>query len=246
MSEPSRDRPAAAVVPFDKYDRAGAYHWEECERWTRRFNPPLDARFRLVARQVQPNETVLDVGCGDGYLLGLLTGSGRSLVGVEMETAGLVWAREKLAERHGWTVIRGSAYSLPLAADTFDVVTFTDVIEHLKEPAVSLAEIARVLKPGGRLVLTTPKFRPDRKWDERHEREYRPHEMRTELEPYFEDVDISYFWPMRWSRWYSTRFGWHLVRWLSLALGNPFLRGGRSPEPYGQILAVCSNPKPNE
>lgn len=242
-SPASAGAPAAAVVPFDKYDHCGAYHWDECARWTGRYNPPLDARFRLVAKQVEAGTTVLDVGCGDGFLLGLLTGAGRRLVGVEMETAALAWAREKLAGEDGWSVLRGSAYALPVPSDTFDVVTMTDVIEHLPAPAASLAEIARVLKPSGRLVLTTPKFRPDRKWDERHEREYRPEEMRAALEPHFERVELSYFWPMRWSRWYSTRYGWHLIRWLSLAFGNPFLGRGAEPEPYGQILALASGPK---
>ena len=50
----------------------------------------------------------------------------------------------------------GSTLALPFASGSFDVVLSTEVIEHTPEPAHALPELARMLKPGGRLVLTTP------------------------------------------------------------------------------------------
>src|SRR5687767_13084171 len=50
----------------------------------------------------------------------------------------------------------GNAFTLPFANDTFDAVVVAEVLEHLPEPSAPLAEFARVLKPGGVLVVTTP------------------------------------------------------------------------------------------
>ena len=133
---------------------------------------------------------------------------------------------------------------LPFADRTFDVVTSADVIEHLKDPAQHLREIGRVLGPGGAVVLTTPKWRSDGKWDQRHEKEYRVEELGALLAQHFLRVEMSYFWPMTWARFYATRAGWRIVKLMAIQLYNPFLRSSAdAPERFGQLLVVCRSPR---
>ncbi|MCI0586272.1 MAG: class I SAM-dependent methyltransferase [Planctomycetes bacterium] len=228
---------------FDKYQVRGAYHWEECERGSLRYNPPLEARYRVLADRVPDGARVLDLGCGDGFLMGLVGTRFRSVTGLDYEHEGLQLARMMLSGREGTEFVQGSCHDLPFACRSFDVVMLADVIEHLARPDSCLAEVARTLRPGGRLVLTTPVWRPDRKWDERHVREFRPAELLELVRPHFRRVEVFYFWPMAFSRLYSTRVGGRALRVWARYFTNPFLRGGRSPDGFGQQLLVCEEPR---
>src|SRR5437868_4097272 len=233
------------ATAFDKYDAQGAYHWIECDRryanW-KRYNPALDARYEITVRAIlslRLRGDLLDVGCGDGLLMSRLAPIMNRVVGVDSEEGAIRWAKEKLRCFSNCELMQTRNEDLPFDEEMFDVVTSGDVIEHLKEPSHYLAEICRVLKKGGALVLTTPKWRPDRKWDLRHEKEYRPEELRALLEKHFEKVELLFFWPMKWSRFYATKLGWRLLKLLAIQLHNPFLQTSGRPESFGQILAVC-------
>jgi 2-polyprenyl-3-methyl-5-hydroxy-6-metoxy-1,4-benzoquinol methylase len=237
------------ATAFDKYDAQGAYHWIECDRrygnW-KRYNPALDARYAITVRTIlnlRLRGDLLDVGCGDGMLMARLAPIMDRVVGVDSEDAAIRLAKEKLREFSSCELLHTASSDLPFAENMFDVVTSADVIEHLKEPARHLREIGRVLKTEGTLVLTTPKWRPDRKWDVRHEKEYRPEELRALLERHFEKIELLFFWPMKWSRFYATKLGWRLLKLLAIQLHNPFLHTSSEPESFGQILAVCRRPR---
>ena len=237
------------ATKFDKYDAQGAYHWAECDRryanW-KRYNPALDARYEITAEAIKNLGLCgpfLDVGCGDGILMARTAPVMKRVVGVDSEVGAIRLAKEKLREFSNCELIHTACYDLPFADKSFDVVASADVIEHLKEPAHHLQEICRVLKEEGALVLTTPKWRPDRKWDLRHEKEYRPEELLTLLKRYFGEVALRFYWPMRWSQFYATRLGWRLLKLAAIQLYNPFLRAGTEPEKFGQILAVCRKPQ---
>jgi SAM-dependent methyltransferase len=237
------------ATAFDKYEAHGAYHWDECDRryanW-KRYNPALDARYELTMRKIQSLGicgTALDVGCGDGYLMARISSVMDRVVGVDSEPGAIRWAKEKLQERKNCEALHTTCYNLPFDRQSFDLVTSADVIEHLKDPGDHLREINRVLKSAGVLVLTTPKWRPDRKWDARHEKEYRPDELRVLLLEFFDAVQLSYFWPLRWSKFYSTRLGWRLLKLMAIHVFNPFARASSiDPEKFGQIMAVCRRP----
>jgi len=118
--------------------------------------PPFEhARRRdfLLAR-VRPGERVLDVGCGEGTFCAELAGAGADPVGVEVAQRAVERARERhpglsflLVEPHGpW----------PLEDASFDVVWASEVIEHVADTARWLSEVRRVLRPAGRLLVTTP------------------------------------------------------------------------------------------
>ncbi len=92
----------------------------------------------------------LDVGCAAGFFLAEARAF-YEVQGVELSAWSSAYARDRL----GLPVITGTLPDAKLPADHYDVVTLWDVIEHVPDPVPLLAEAARVLKPGGRLVLTT-------------------------------------------------------------------------------------------
>lgn len=229
-------------LPFTKYDTRGAYHWIECDRHSSQYNPPLEARYDILAGRVGRVQRILDVGCGDGYLMGRVSACGNSVVGIDPAAVGVALAADRLRHFRNCTVVQGSAYNLPFGDGYFDVVLLADVIEHLERPAKSLREMTRVLAPNGTLLVTTPKWRPDRKWDPQHVREYQPEELNTCLKAHFSDVNVTFFWPLNWSAMYTTKVGWRLIRLFSRYVYNPFLQAGCEAERYGQMVAVCRQP----
>jgi 2-polyprenyl-3-methyl-5-hydroxy-6-metoxy-1,4-benzoquinol methylase len=98
---------------------------------------------------------VLDAGCGEGHLIERLHKAlpDSAFVGVDVTDVALRKAQQRcpFASFHKGDVLR-----LPFKDAIFDVVTCTEVIEHIPEYADALKELARVLKPGGLLVITFP------------------------------------------------------------------------------------------
>lgn len=90
---------------------------------------------------------LLDVGCGAQPLRRELAAHARRVVGMERDR-----------ERYAATApqVWGSALALPFAADSFDTVYASQVLEHVPEPGLMVSELSRVLRPGGHLILTAP------------------------------------------------------------------------------------------
>jgi 2-polyprenyl-3-methyl-5-hydroxy-6-metoxy-1,4-benzoquinol methylase len=110
------------------------------------------AHAKLLAA-VGTGNRVLDVGCSSGYLAQPLSALGNTIVGLELDAAA---ARE--AERYCERVLVGDVETmeLPLEPGSFDVVLCGDVVEHLRDPVAALARLRTFLRPGGRLVVSTP------------------------------------------------------------------------------------------
>jgi SAM-dependent methyltransferase len=226
---------------FDKYDAMGAYHWRECDRSSSSFNPPLVARYDAVLRRV-PRGRVLDIGAGDGYLTGRLSEKCSEVVGIEYEQAGVELAQRMLQGRANVTLLKGSSYDLPFPPETFDGVVMADVIEHLDNPAIAVAEMARVAKRDATALVTTPHWRADRVWDKRHVKEFTGLELKDLLRTGFSDVQLRYCWPRVWSDFYRTRIGWRLLRLAGRVGLNPFLDESDSSATHCQIIAICKSP----
>jgi 2-polyprenyl-3-methyl-5-hydroxy-6-metoxy-1,4-benzoquinol methylase len=96
---------------------------------------------------------VLDVGCSSGYLARPLVARGCTVVGIEQDPVAAEEARAVCAE-----VLVGDAETIELPFDpaSFDVVLCGDLVEHLRDPERLLARVRPLLRPDGRLVLTTP------------------------------------------------------------------------------------------
>lgn len=111
---------------------------------------------RTVARAyafMRPGQSALDVldyGCGGGELLERLARLGHRTVGLDFDEKALAACRSR-----GLKVHPASDLSA-LGAETFDVVTCMNVIEHVPDPGALLRDLARTLKPGGLLLIETP------------------------------------------------------------------------------------------
>jgi ubiquinone/menaquinone biosynthesis C-methylase UbiE len=100
----------------------------------------------------RPDSVLLDVGCGPGLLPLLLAQSGSRSLGVDLDL-GL------LAARLAPNLAQADALRLPFPAEAFDLVTASNLLFLLDDPAAALREWARVLRPGGSLCLLNPSER---------------------------------------------------------------------------------------
>jgi SAM-dependent methyltransferase len=115
-----------------------------------RYLGALHTRRSLEAIHPDLAGVLLDVGCGRRPYEPLFAGRVRKYVGVDRP------AYAGAARPH----VIGDALDLPVAGSSVDVVLAMEIMEHVPEPARFLAEAARVLKPGGRLVLSVPFMEP--------------------------------------------------------------------------------------
>ena len=95
---------------------------------------------------------LLDVGCGNGIFLATMKELGWEVAGVEPDRQAARVAREQF----GLNVHVGTLEEAGFADGTFDAITMSHVVEHLADPISALRECWRVLRKGGRLVVTTP------------------------------------------------------------------------------------------
>ncbi|MGH9094829.1 MAG: class I SAM-dependent methyltransferase, partial [Acidimicrobiales bacterium] len=139
-------------------DDAAGELWEvNAGWWADRFTDGADAEYTeqilpLAAAQLTGARRVLDVGCGEGQISRLAAG----LPGVE-RVLGVdpTWAQLGLAATRGGGVLvaRAGAESLPFPSSSFDAVVACLVFEHIDGVDRALAEVGRVLAPGGRVVF---------------------------------------------------------------------------------------------
>ena len=109
----------------------------------------------LAIARPKEDESVLDIGCGSGWLLGALGRHGmRRVYGVDLSRGQYLKGKRTRGLQIGFA--EGDAYRLPFKESSLDVVLMTEVLEHLESPVVTLKEAARVLRGGGRLVVTVP------------------------------------------------------------------------------------------
>jgi len=125
-------------------------------------DPALDRKFEVLTEEMArllPAGSFLDAGCGDGRYLAALATLGplpERVVGVDIAESILDTARRAtVAAGFEPELVRANLERLPLGDAEFDLVVSVQVLEHLLDPAAGLRELARVLKPGGTLLLST-------------------------------------------------------------------------------------------
>jgi len=108
------------------------------------------ARAERIPPAARPGAVLLDVACGGGVLAPHIAGRGYRHVGVDLSPTAT-----QVAQRRGMAVARADVARLPLADEVADVVVAGEMLEHVPDLPGVVAELARVLRPGGVLVVDT-------------------------------------------------------------------------------------------
>ena len=155
----ARDRERLAAVKREHAEAAQRYFAANAAEWDT-IRALHVAEGAVEAAMVEalgerPFDSLLDLGTGTGRLLELFAPLARRAVGIDASGSMLAVARANL-DRAGLAnaqVRLGDIHSLPFPRDSFDVVTVHQVLHYLADPERALAEAARVMRPGGRLLV---------------------------------------------------------------------------------------------
>lgn len=156
----ARDLERLEAVRTGRAERAAAYFRANAEEWgrIRSLHVPGDkVEQAMVALGAPRGELgfVADLGTGTGRMLELFGQSAKGGIGIDLSPEMLALARAQLdrPELQHCSVRQGDLYDLPLQDESADLVTLHMVLHYLDDPAASIEEAARVLKPGGRLLI---------------------------------------------------------------------------------------------
>ena len=120
---------------------------------------------------IRAGDVVLDLGCGAGRHSFEALKRGASVIAADLkmevlgpvaEMAGAMAASGEITSSASFLAIRANALRLPFPDDSFDHVIASEILEHIPDDTAAIAEIARVLRKGGRAGVTVPRFWPER------------------------------------------------------------------------------------
>lgn len=198
---------------------------------------PMRVRtFTKAIRQLASEQSIpltkrtklLDIGCAGGAFLQAARNLGLTTVGIEPNK----WMCEYARTTHGLDARPGVLADHKFPAKSFDVVTLWDVIEHVPDPNAELAEIYRILKPGGTLVINYPDYQSlpaktlGKKW------------------PFWLSVHLTYFAPAT-IRQQLKKAGFKVMslapHWQTLELGYAFKRATPYFKLFGSIRRLVES-----
>jgi SAM-dependent methyltransferase len=144
-------RPERGAAVNRSADRRRAWRGEPSYVW----RAGQERRLQLIVAAAEDLALgrILDDGCGVGQYLSRLSAAARAAHGVELEADRAAEAARRASRA---SVLRAAGEALPYASGSFDLVLSHEVIEHVADDRRAVAEIVRVLRPGGRLVLFAP------------------------------------------------------------------------------------------
>jgi SAM-dependent methyltransferase len=127
---------------------ARAEAWSEVQEGQCR--PLFEAVFAAIAPG--PGMHLLDAGCGSGMALQLAAARGATVSGIDASQALLTVAHQRVPEAE---LLTGDLEELPYADNTFDAATAFNSVQYAADPARAVAELGRVVRPGGEIVVAT-------------------------------------------------------------------------------------------
>ncbi len=139
------------------YDQVADRWWSDDIRWVRTLKNLVPGRLAWMDRQIDwRGKTVLDLGCAGGFMAEALADRGATVIGIDPAQAAIAAARAH-AHQSGRAISYdvGVGEELPYPGAAFDAVVCVDVLEHVRDLPMVLAEVARVLRPGGLFLFDT-------------------------------------------------------------------------------------------
>jgi 2-polyprenyl-6-hydroxyphenyl methylase/3-demethylubiquinone-9 3-methyltransferase len=154
--------PGRVTIDNDYYHEVGESWWDPIGplRALHDMNPARVSYFDTTAQEAfGPDRSavrVLDIGCGGGLVSERMAALGYRVTGLDLSTGSIETARRHAAAQGVEVEYRvGSAFDLPLADGSVDLVVVSDVLEHLHDLSAAIAQMSRVLRPGGLVVFDT-------------------------------------------------------------------------------------------
>lgn len=139
------------------YDEVADHWWSDNIRWVRTLKNLVPGRLSWFDRQIDwQGKKVLDLGCAGGFMAEALALRGARVTGIDPAHAAIDAARAH-AGQSGLDIHYdvGVGEALPYANGDYDAVVCVDVLEHVSDLTLVLAEVARVLRPGGLFLFDT-------------------------------------------------------------------------------------------
>ena len=139
------------------YDKVADRWWSDDIRWVRTLKNLVPGRLSWMDRQIDwAGKDVLDLGCAGGFMAEALDARGARVTGIDPAAEAITAARAHAAQE-GRTITYdvGVGEALPYADASFDSVVCVDVLEHVQDLTRVLAEVTRVLRPGGLFLFDT-------------------------------------------------------------------------------------------
>lgn len=165
-SYPIKNRVAILLVkePDSKADFDYAEHYErdaEVFDYANEYNDPVEnseirrLRQRILSQVSPEDEWVLDVGCGGGWLAESLITKNKKVISMDISFTNPKKAIENTPSENHFAVV-ADVFNLPFKKNSFDCIVASEIIEHVINPQIFITNLINVLKPGGKLIITTP------------------------------------------------------------------------------------------
>ena len=151
----NQDARRIAGVLAERRSRSQEFFAGAAERWDR-VRDELFGRssyFLALLELLDREMTVADLGCGTGAVAEALATAVRTVIAIDGSDAMLEAARTRLATIKNVKLQRGDLEDVPLRDDSVDAATLILVLHHLSDPGKAVAEVARILRPGGKLLI---------------------------------------------------------------------------------------------